>query len=193
MILIDWPFLTSTAIPLRAGMVSNGNLRAIWQESEVARLFRQASIARRPLAADDPFLFILGGGDIEHSYFWSLDGSGRGDLDAPDPYYGVYAAMARDVMLDLADSKRGAFNRRSGFDSPILFHHMGVSVDGCHTRYLLEVRHCAMVYTACRAYSASIFSHRIFCLADGLTSSRARNAASTSLISSSGSWGKSEA
>jgi len=122
---------TAGYAPLRAGMVSNGNLRAIWQESEVARLFRQASIARRPLAADDPFLFILGGGDIEHSYFWSLDGSGRGDLDAPDPYYGVYAAMARDVMLDLADSKRGAFNRRSGFDSPILFHHMGEGALDC--------------------------------------------------------------
>src|SRR5437660_1491442 len=66
-------------------------------------------------------------------------------------------------------------------------------VDGCHTRYLLEVHHCAIVYAAYSVYSASMFSHRIFCLADGLTSSRARNVSSTSLISLSGSWGKSEA
>ena len=35
------------------------------------------------------------------------------------------------------------------------------------------------VYTDFSVYSASMFSHRIFCLADGLTSSRARNASST--------------
>jgi len=55
--------------PLRAGLVSNGNLRGIWQDSEVARRFREASVVRKQLPPGDPFKFILGGGDIEHSYF----------------------------------------------------------------------------------------------------------------------------
>ena len=119
--------------PLRAGLVSNGNLRGIWQDSEVARRFREASVVRKQLPPGDPFKFILGGGDIEHSYFFSINAPSDGDLHAPDPYYEVYTAIARDVMFDLADEKRQAFNRRSGFDAPILFHSMGEGAIDCGT------------------------------------------------------------
>ncbi len=119
--------------PLAAGVINNGNLRQIWQESEIARRFRQASVVNKQLSADDPFKFITGGGDIEHSYFFSVDGSGLGDLHAPDPYYEVYTAIAREVMYDLADEKRCAFNQHSGFNAPILFHYMGEGAVACGT------------------------------------------------------------
>ena len=119
--------------PLAAGVIHNGNLRQIWQESEIARRFRRASVVYKQLPANDPFKFITGGGDIEHSYFFSVDGSGLGDLHALDPYYEVYTAIAREVMFDLADEKRRAFNHRSGFDAPILFHYMGEGAIACGT------------------------------------------------------------
>lgn len=119
--------------PLMAGVTKNGNLREIWRESEIARRFREASVAHKQVSLNDPFKFIVGGGDIEHSYFFSIDESGLGHLHAPDPYYEVYTAIARDVMFDLADEKRRAFNQRSGFDAPILFHCMGEGAIACAT------------------------------------------------------------
>ncbi len=120
-------------LPLAAGVLSNGNLRSIWQESELAWQFRQASVVHKQFLANDPFKFITGGGDIEHSYFFSTDDWDRGDVHAPDPYYEVYTALARDIMFDLADEKRRAFNRRSGFDAPIIFHAMGEGAVACGT------------------------------------------------------------
>ena len=117
--------------PLAAGVVSNGNLRRIWQDSPVARRFRQASVANQSWLRDDPFRFILGGGDIEHSYFFSADGAGAGDLHAPDPYYEVYRALARDVMVELAQEKRRGLNGRSSLDAPVVYHSMGEGALAC--------------------------------------------------------------
>lgn len=117
--------------PLAAGVVDNGNLRQIWQDSPVARRFRQASVANKSWLRDDPFRFILGGGDIEHSYFFSADGAGAGDLHAPDPYYGVYRALAQDIMVELAQEKRHSLNGRSGNDAPAVYHSMGEGAVAC--------------------------------------------------------------
>lgn len=117
--------------PLAAGVVTNGNLRRIWQDSPVARRFRQASVANKSWLRDDPFRFILGGGDIEHSYFFSAGGSGAGDLHAPDPYYEVYRALARDIMVELAQEKRRSLNGRSSFDAPVVYHSMGEGAVAC--------------------------------------------------------------
>ena len=119
--------------PLAAGVVDNGNLRRIWQDSPVARQFRQASVANKSWLRDDPFRFILGGGDIEHSYFFSADRSGAGDLHAPDPYYEVYRALAQDVMVELAQEKRRSLNGPSGLDAPMVYHSMGEGAVACGT------------------------------------------------------------
>ncbi len=117
--------------PLAAGVVDNGNLRQIWQDSPVARRFRQASVANKSWLRDDPFRFILGGGDIEHSYFFSADGAGTGDLHAPDPYYEVYRALARDIMVELAQEPRRSLNGRSSLDGPVIYHSMGEGAVAC--------------------------------------------------------------
>ncbi len=119
--------------PLAAGVVNNGNLRRIWQDSPVARKFREASVAHKSSLQSDPFRFILGGGDIEHSYFFSADEFGLGDLHAPDPYYEVYRALAQDVMVELAQEKQGSVNGRSGFDAPVVYHAMGEGAVACGT------------------------------------------------------------
>ncbi len=119
--------------PLAAGVVENGNLRQIWQDSPVARRFRQASVANKSWLREDPFRFILGGGDIEHSYFFSADGAGAGDLHAPDPYYEVYRALARDIMVELAQEKRRSLNGRSSLDAPAVYHSMGEGAVACGT------------------------------------------------------------
>lgn len=117
--------------PLAAGVVDNGNLRRIWQDSPVARRFRQASVANKSWLRDDPFRFILGGGDIEHSYFFSADRSGAGDLQAPDPYYEVYRALVQDIMVELARERQRSLSGRSGFDAPLVFHSMGEGAAAC--------------------------------------------------------------
>lgn len=117
--------------PLAAGVVDNGNLRQIWQDSPVARRFRQASVANKSWLRDDPFRFILGGGDIEHSYFFSADGAGAGDLHAPDPYYEVYRALAQDIMVELAQEPRRSLNGRSSLDGPVIYHSMGEGAVAC--------------------------------------------------------------
>lgn len=119
--------------PVAAGVVTNGNLRQIWVESDVANRFRAASLMSKRSVQGDPFRFFTGGGDMEHSYFFSADSSGDGDLLAPDPYYDVYTSMARDIMFDLAAEKQRAFNRHSGFDAPVIFHAMGEGAVACGT------------------------------------------------------------
>ena len=134
--------------PLAAGVVDNGNLRQIWQDSPVARRFRQASVANQSWLRDDPFRFILGGGDIEHSYFFSADGAEAGDLHAPDPYYEVYRALARDVMVELAQQKRRSLNGRSSLDAPVVYHSMGEGALACGAgRHPIEVGHRTTVAT----------------------------------------------
>ena len=117
--------------PLAAGVVLNGNLRQIWQDSSVARQFRHASVVNKLGLQDDPLRFILGGGDIEHSYFFSVDESGVGNLHGPDPYYEVYSALAQDIMIELAQEKQRSANGRSGFDAPVVYHSMGEGVVNC--------------------------------------------------------------
>lgn len=119
--------------PLAAGVVTNGNLRKIWVESDLAKNFRAASLLNKPFLLNDPFKFFTGGGDLEYSYFFSTDGSGGGDLLARDPYYEVYTAMARDLMFELASEKQRAFNQRSGFDAPLIYHAMGEGAVACGT------------------------------------------------------------
>ena len=119
--------------PLAAGKITKETLRQIWHKADVGKKFRAASIVNNSSIIQDPFRYILGGGDIEHSYFFNLSEEGLGDLHGPDPYYQVYKALAQDVMFELADKKRKGFNQNSGFDAPVVFHSMGEGAVNCNT------------------------------------------------------------
>ncbi|MEK6684151.1 MAG: methyltransferase domain-containing protein, partial [Nitrospirota bacterium] len=121
--------------PLDMGDATARSVKALWLESPVARRFRSASVINKAGVDGDAYRFITGGGDIEHSYFLSesRNGTGAGTILSEDPYYPLYREMIQDVMLDLARKKRMAFNTRSGFSAPMIYHAMGEGGMVCGT------------------------------------------------------------
>jgi MoaA/NifB/PqqE/SkfB family radical SAM enzyme/SAM-dependent methyltransferase len=117
--------------PLSCGRVTDHSLKAILENSPVLERFREATLARREQALADPFRFLTGGGDLEHSYLFSVGDDGEGDLTAPDPYYPISVALVRRAMRETAEAKRAAVNRRSGYDAPALYYAMGEDAIAC--------------------------------------------------------------
>ena len=117
--------------PLACGSVRHQSLAAILEASPVLERFREATLARRGQAIADPFRFLTGGGDLEHSYLFSVGDDGDGDLTAPDPYYPIAVALVRRAMRETAEAKRAAVNRKSGYDAPTLYHAMGDGAIAC--------------------------------------------------------------
>ena len=112
--------------PLDCGQALNGlSLKELWLNSPVFQQLRAASVARKAGMQHDPFRFFTGGGDVEHSYFYS------GDFLGEDPYYPVYVAMIKDLMRDIARNRLALVNRRSGYDAPRLIHAMGEGSIAC--------------------------------------------------------------
>ena len=130
--------------PLALGSLRNGrSLAEIWQSSPVAEAFRQASVVQKRHLADDPFRYLTGGGDLEHSFWYNANGEMAAAalvperitalLTGPDPYEPLYRAMLLDAMWELARAKAAAVNRRSGYDAPRLLHAMGDGAIHCAT------------------------------------------------------------
>ncbi len=77
--------------PLALGALENGrSIREIWQDAPVARAFREATVACKPHLADDPFRYLTGGGDLEHTFWFNQPGGqgqspikGQSPLDLP--------------------------------------------------------------------------------------------------------------
>jgi MoaA/NifB/PqqE/SkfB family radical SAM enzyme/SAM-dependent methyltransferase len=117
--------------PLACGRLTEKPLAKIFDSSPVLERFRSASLARRAQALADPFRFLTGGGDIEHAYLFSSSDEADGDLNAPDPYYPISVALVRRAMSDIARARRAAWNRRSGYAPPALYHAMGDGSIAC--------------------------------------------------------------
>jgi ubiquinone/menaquinone biosynthesis C-methylase UbiE len=114
--------------PLDCGEVTNGvPLERIWREHPVLRQIREASVVRKVQAAGDPLRYLTGGGDVEHSYFFS------GDFLGDDPYYPLYQELLLEAMDELTSRKAGLVNRRSGYDAPRVYHAMGDGAVVCGT------------------------------------------------------------
>ena len=113
---------------LVCGDARRQDLQEILETSPVVRTLRAATIARKPTLADDPFRFFTGGGDVEHS--WCFSG---GDFLAADPYYPISVDLAKMVMVELGEEKRGRRNLRSGYDAPLVLHAMGDGAVACGT------------------------------------------------------------
>jgi len=113
--------------PVDCGQALNGlSLKEVWLNSPVLQQVRQASLVRKAAASRDPFRFFTGGGDLEHSYFYS-----DGDFAGDDPYYPLYVAMIKDLMRDIAKNRQAYVNRRAGYDAPRLIHAMGEGSIAC--------------------------------------------------------------
>jgi MoaA/NifB/PqqE/SkfB family radical SAM enzyme/ubiquinone/menaquinone biosynthesis C-methylase UbiE len=112
-------------------------VRTLWLESPVAQRLRSATLLHKAGLNGDPYKYLTGGGDIEHSYFDTETRTGRGDVLGEDPYYALYRGLIQDVMFELAMTKRAAFNTRSGYNAPVIYHAMGEGAIVCGTEEVL--------------------------------------------------------
>ncbi|MBI1824038.1 MAG: methyltransferase domain-containing protein [Nitrospirae bacterium] len=118
---------------LDMGNVFEKSIKDILENSVVAKQFRQATVAHKKSLQEDPFRFITGGGDIEHSYFYTKGLTGKGDIEGEDPYYDLYIDLIKETMADLAENRRSQINLKSGFQAPIIYHAMGEGAISCGT------------------------------------------------------------
>ncbi len=117
--------------PLDCGDVTNGvNLERRWKTSPILHTIREASVARKAHVHGDPLRYLTGGGDLEHSYFFS------GSFLGEDPYYPLYQTLLIEAMDALTARKVALVNRRSGFEAPRIFHAMGDGAIVCGTTEL---------------------------------------------------------
>lgn len=130
--------------PLALGTaIEKGRLEQIWRSSPVAQAFRNASVAQMRHLDGDPTRYLTGGGDLEHCFWFNLNGESSAAsmapkrlmqiLAGPDPYHPLYAAMIQDAMWEWAFAKKEAVNRKSGYDAPRVLHAMGDGAIHCAT------------------------------------------------------------
>ena len=88
------------------------SLESVWVNSPVLRQVREASVAHDPVYSQNPLKFLVGGGDIDHSFTTS------GCLTGGDPYVELYNHVALAVIAEEAchyrDDNRLALRSRMG-------------------------------------------------------------------------------
>lgn len=122
---------------LDLGSALDHSIRTLWLGSPIAQMFRSATLLKKTGLNHDPYRFLTGGGDIEHSYFYAETRTGIGDILGEDPYYELYRELVQDVMFELASVKRSSFNNRSGYSAPMIYHAMGEGAIACGTEEVL--------------------------------------------------------
>ncbi len=122
-----YPSAAMANVPeLALGSVLGAPLERVWRDSPVAREFRAATVKNKEICRSCPLMFLCGGGDIEHAYFYG------GSLLAHDPYCELHKAMFDDAVSDLARHRQRLLtNGRSGFDAPVIVAAMGEGAVHC--------------------------------------------------------------
>ncbi|MHC4519954.1 MAG: DUF5714 domain-containing protein, partial [Planctomycetota bacterium] len=94
-----------------AGRVADG-IENVWVNSPVLRAVREASIANDSTYGQNPLRFLVGGGDIDHSF------TTLGRLAGGDPYVELYNHVALELIAEEAfryrDEDRLALRSRMG-------------------------------------------------------------------------------
>jgi radical SAM protein with 4Fe4S-binding SPASM domain len=113
---------------LEIGRWNGGNLGALLEGSDVARRLRSFSVEQKPVCNTCKFKFLCGGGDLEHSFSYSLGRTpmnGHGSFDYLDPYCDLYQGMISDRIFELASEGRQAHRSGTGYNAPVIYHAMG--------------------------------------------------------------------
>ncbi|MFQ5956220.1 MAG: methyltransferase domain-containing protein [Candidatus Brocadiales bacterium] len=118
---------------MSCGNINESTLEEIWKDSPVCKDFRRASLHNKPICRDCHLRFICGGGDIEHSYLYSITDGGVANLSSMDPYCELYKAIIPEAIHDLADAAWDTVNLKSGFNAPVIFRGMGEGATSCTT------------------------------------------------------------
>lgn len=120
--------------PLELGRWTGGNLGELLATSAVARRLRSLTVAEKPVCKDCKFRFLCGGGDLEHSFAFSLGrtpSNGHGSFDYLDPYCDLYQGLITDSLFALAESGRARHRTDTGFGAPVIYHAMGEGNGAC--------------------------------------------------------------
>ena len=113
---------------LELGRWTGGNLARLLEDSEVARRLRGLTVAEKPVCNVCKFRFLCGGGDVEHSYSYSIgrtSANGQGSFDYLDPYCDLYQGLIADRIFELAAEGRRAHRTDTGYNAPVIYHAMG--------------------------------------------------------------------
>jgi len=124
---------------LRCGNVLDSTLREIWESSNMSKAFRNATLQNKDKCKECHIKFICGGGDIEHSFFYSENGfkleSDRFPenvgIHALDPYCGLHKEITKDVVFELAQVRKKMQDRKTGFSAPTVLRSMGDGAAVC--------------------------------------------------------------
>lgn len=107
---------------LDCGSVAAGDLEDIWRTSPVLRDLRGRSLLEDAASAADPLRFLIGGDDIDHSYY------AGGNFVGHDPYRPLYRRLALWLMAESA----GLHPPGNGGDPPRVRRKMGEKLLQCH-------------------------------------------------------------
>lgn len=112
---------------LSCGNILHRSLEEIYKYSRVLMMFRGATVVNKEVCKECPLKFICGGGDIEHSYYYSHDDSKQRSILGEDPYCGLHKFLYKEAFTYLLKDGLKP-NAKSGFTAPFVFRFMGDAV-----------------------------------------------------------------
>jgi len=106
-----------------AGSIRERSLRDIWLNSDVMRRCRANSVLNKPECISCYLRYFCGGGCQSHSYYASEVDTGRGSIEAQDPYCSTYKRLYEDALWRLA--REGVYQQKTdGYTTPMLLNAM---------------------------------------------------------------------
>ena len=102
----------------KCGHIDKG-IETIWRNSDTLNALRRMSLIHSPAYAGNPLKFIVGGGDIDHSFY------AGGQFINHDPYVPLYNQMALWLIHQAAQNRPAA-------DGPRILLKMGDHLRQCH-------------------------------------------------------------
>jgi len=124
---------------LKCGSILDRPLRETWENSNMSKAFRNATLQNKEKCKECHIKFICGGGDIEHSFFYSENGfkletdkfpSDIG-IHALDPYCDLHKEITKNVIFELAEARKEMMDRKTGFSAPTVLRSMGEGSLNC--------------------------------------------------------------
>ncbi|MGR3318818.1 MAG: methyltransferase domain-containing protein [Candidatus Anammoxibacter sp.] len=124
---------------LKCGNILEDSFENIWKNSPITKAFRNATLQNKEKCSTCYIKFICGGGDIEHSFFYSPNGFKLENdcfpknlgVHALDPYCELHQELIKETIFELAESRRKSLDRNTGFNAPIVLRSMGEGVVDC--------------------------------------------------------------
>ncbi|MGR3302015.1 MAG: methyltransferase domain-containing protein [Candidatus Scalindua sp.] len=124
---------------LKCGSILDSPLREIWENSNMSKAFRNATLQNKEKCKECHIKFICGGGDIEHSFFYSENGfkletdkfPADIGIHALDPYCDLHKEITKNVIFELAEAQKKMMDRKTGFSAPTVLRSMGEGALNC--------------------------------------------------------------